>query len=288
MTTQLEPLKFPLYDSRLIEASAGTDKTYTIAALYLRLILRHGGSHAFSKDLLPPDILVLTFTEAATAELKDRIRARLAEAAAVFSGQADCQDNYLSQLQNDYQDAEEREKAAKLLDKAAQLMDEADVSTIHGWCYRMLREHAFASSSLFDLELLSDPHSLLQELCQDYWRRFFYSYSSDALSALGLPSNPNALLGQIYPLLNLSDADVYMLGIKVPAVHALPSNEEIMAAVEQQQAATRSIKKRFADNWSAINENLLALYPYLHKGTYNQIKTEEERDAFLEALYEIG
>ncbi len=284
MTSQLEPLKFPLYGSRLIEASAGTGKTYTIAALYLRLILRHGGENAFAEDLLPPDILVLTFTEAATAELKDRIRARLAEAATVFTGQVESQDDYLSQLLDEYKDAEEREKAAKLLDKAAQWMDEAAVSTIHGWCYRMLREHAFASSSLFDLELLSDTHGLLQELCQDYWRRFFYSYSSDALNALGLPSNPNALLGQIYPLLNLSNADVYMSGQKVPAVDDLPSNEEIVAAVEQQRAATKAIQKRFADNWSAINENLLALYPYLNKQSFNKIKTEETRDAFLESL----
>ena len=73
----LEPLCFPLWGSRLIEASAGTGKTWTIAALYLRLVLGHGGDNAFVQPLRPADILVMTFTRAATRELSDRIRARL-------------------------------------------------------------------------------------------------------------------------------------------------------------------------------------------------------------------
>ena len=80
----LEPLGFPLRGSRLIEASAGTGKTFTIAALYLRLVLGHGGEAAFTRPLAPPEILVVTFTDAATKELRDRIRARLAEAAEAF------------------------------------------------------------------------------------------------------------------------------------------------------------------------------------------------------------
>jgi ATP-dependent exoDNAse (exonuclease V) beta subunit len=68
-----------LWGSRLIEASAGTGKTWTISALYLRLILGHGGEHGFTRPLLPAEILVMTFTRAATRELSDRIRARLLE-----------------------------------------------------------------------------------------------------------------------------------------------------------------------------------------------------------------
>lgn len=79
-------LEFPLHGSRLIEASAGTGKTYTIAALYVRLILQHGLAQgtAFNRHVLPPEILVVTFTDAATQELRDRIRAKLVEAAQVF------------------------------------------------------------------------------------------------------------------------------------------------------------------------------------------------------------
>ncbi|WP_305807279.1 UvrD-helicase domain-containing protein, partial [Stenotrophomonas sp. YIM B06876] len=71
----LNPIAFPLWGSRLIEASAGTGKTWTIAALYLRLVLGHGESNAFARPLRPADILVMTFTRAATRELSERIRA---------------------------------------------------------------------------------------------------------------------------------------------------------------------------------------------------------------------
>lgn len=90
---KVRALSFPLHGSQLIEASAGTGKTFTIAALYLRLVLGHGGACAFGapqgRPLDPPEILVVTFTEAATLELRDRIRARLAEAARFFRGAGD-------------------------------------------------------------------------------------------------------------------------------------------------------------------------------------------------------
>ena len=84
----LEPLTFPLWGSRLIEASAGTGKTWTIAALYLRLVLGHGGDNAFVQPLRPADTLVMTFTRAAPRELSDRIRARLRQAAHAFRAPA--------------------------------------------------------------------------------------------------------------------------------------------------------------------------------------------------------
>ena len=84
--TALDPLRFPLSGSRLIEASAGTGKTFTIAALYLRLVLGHGDDGAaFPRPLTPPEILVVTFTDAATQEPCDRIRTRLADAAVLIN-----------------------------------------------------------------------------------------------------------------------------------------------------------------------------------------------------------
>src|SRR5690554_897685 len=160
-------LNFPLYGSRLIEASAGTGKTYTIAALYVRLVLNHGGQNAFRRDmqsgpgLMPPEILVVTFTDAATKELRDRIRARLVEAAQLFRGQLETEDAFLLDLKAEYA-PEQWPACAFWLDSAAQWMDEAAVSTIHAWCKRMLGEHAFASGSLFNQELQKD-HSALYE-----------------------------------------------------------------------------------------------------------------------------
>ena len=85
MSEMLDPLRVPLWGSRLIEASAGTGKTWTIAGLYLRLVLGHGKIGAsFARPLVPAEILVMTFTVAATRELSDRIRARLVEAARCF------------------------------------------------------------------------------------------------------------------------------------------------------------------------------------------------------------
>lgn len=81
----LDPMIFPLHGARLIEASAGTGKTFTLAALYLRLLLGHGNDdHAFERPLGVSEILVVTFTEAATQELRDRIRARIHQARLAF------------------------------------------------------------------------------------------------------------------------------------------------------------------------------------------------------------
>src|SRR5574343_2040694 len=133
----------PLHGRQVIEASAGTGKTWTLAALYVRLVLGHGRSDI---GLLPPAILVLTFTEAVTAELRERIRDRLAQAARHFRDQ-DAGDAFLRALRASY--APGRWPAcAWRLDQAAQWMDDAAIFTIHGWSSRMLRQHALGSASL--------------------------------------------------------------------------------------------------------------------------------------------
>src|SRR5674476_368713 len=100
----LKPDTFDLWGSRLIEASAGTGKTWTIAALYLRLVLGHGADHGFERALRPAEILVMTFTRAATRELSDRIRERLLTAAQCFRGEkeVDKDDAFLATLMSAY------------------------------------------------------------------------------------------------------------------------------------------------------------------------------------------
>jgi exodeoxyribonuclease V beta subunit len=176
------PLRFPLKGSQLIEASAGTGKTFTISALYLRLVLGHGGElSGFGQELLPPQILVVTFTDAATKELRDRIRTRLAEAARFFRQEIEAPDALIADLREEFA-AEQWVGCASRLDIAAQWMDEAAVSTIHSWCQRMLREHAFDSGSLFTQSLETDHSDLLGEVLRDYWRKFCYPMSGDALN----------------------------------------------------------------------------------------------------------
>ena len=177
----LDPLALALNGSALIEASAGTGKTFTIAILYVRLVLGHGQSpDSPLQNLLPPNLLVVTFTEAATKELRDRIRTRLTQAAEVFSEAADESDPpaetaLIYQLRNEsYPDPASWPECRKKLLLAAEWMDEAAVSTIHSFCNRMLSEHAFDSGSLFKLTLETDQSELLDEVARDYWRTFVY------------------------------------------------------------------------------------------------------------------
>lgn len=188
MANEVDVLRFPLWGSRLIEASAGTGKTYTIAALYVRLVLGHGGEVAFSRELTPPEILVVTFTEAATKELRERIRRRLSEAARWFGHPAaeaapEWVDDFLRELRAQYA-AKDWSGCERRLQAAAEWMDEAAVSTIHGWCHRMLREHAFDSGSLFSETLETEPDDLLLEAVRDYWREFFMPLPAESLALL--------------------------------------------------------------------------------------------------------
>ncbi len=213
----LNPLDFPLHGSRLIEASAGTGKTFTIALLYVRLVLGHGGEAAFKDQLAPPQILVVTFTDAATQELRDRIRARLTEAAQCFLEPDRKHDKLLQQLRADYP-PKEWPDCARRLQLAGEWMDEAAVSTIHGWCYRMLREHAFDSGSLFTQTLETDQSELLAEVVRDYWRRHFYSLPP-TLSTLVADcfKNPTDLQKALSPLLSRADAEFQQAGASISA-----------------------------------------------------------------------
>ena len=184
-SSTLNPLTLPLNGSTLIEASAGTGKTFTIAILYVRLVLGHGQvvDSPLGQGIDPPNLLVVTFTEAATKELRDRIRARLTQAAEVFSGAVDDtrpppETALIYQLRDEsYPDPATWPACRKRLLLAAEWMDEAAVSTIHGWCHRMLSEHAFDSGSLFRLTLETDQTELLDEVVRDYWRTFAYPLS---------------------------------------------------------------------------------------------------------------
>jgi exodeoxyribonuclease V beta subunit len=205
MSETLDALTFPLWGSRLIEASAGTGKTWTIAALYLRLVLGHGDANGFARPLVPAEILVMTFTRAATRELSDRIRSRLLEAARCFRGEAQPapDDALLMDLLAGYCEGSARMGAAWRLAMAAESMDDAAVHTIDAWCQRMLREHAFDSGCLFDEELTANERAMQIEAAQDYWRQQFYPMSGDALDvALGVWKNVEALTDDARELLN--------------------------------------------------------------------------------------
>ncbi|QAX82286.1 exodeoxyribonuclease V subunit beta [Candidatus Pseudomonas adelgestsugas] len=172
----------PLKGSQLIEASAGTGKTFAISILYLRLILGHGCDESdFYYKLLPSQILVVTFTNAATKDLRKRIRDTLAKAARFFREEIKQPDVLIADLRNQYP-PDQWQACAKRLDIAAQLIDEAAILTIHSWCQRMLREHSLDSGSLFTQTLKTDHSDLLSKVVRDYWRLFCYSMHGDELN----------------------------------------------------------------------------------------------------------
>ncbi|GAB3454852.1 exodeoxyribonuclease V subunit beta [Massilia terrae] len=238
MSENLVPLTFPLHGSRLIEASAGTGKTWTIAALYLRLVLGHGGEAAHPRPLLPSEILVMTFTRAATRELSNRIRERLVHAAAYFRGEDVQSDPHLEQLAAAYPGEAERRQAAYRLVLAAETMDEAAIFTIDAWCQRMLREHAFDSGSLFDEELLGDERALFEDAAHDYWRQQVYPLDDEALGAV---------LGC------WADVEVLKRGVRelVPRWEAFgtPVDEPLAALVVRLQAAHLADLARLKQGW---------------------------------------
>ncbi len=174
----------PLHGRQVIEASAGTGKTWTLAALYLRLVLGHERTEA----LLPPQILVMTFTDAATAELRERIRTRLSQAAAYFDLSAQGRDHpaslkvdaFLEILRDSFDEAL-WPRCALQLNCAAEWMDDAAIYTIHGWSRRMLTQHALESHNLFEQTRLENADQLKLTLVQDYWREWFYPLSGDTL-----------------------------------------------------------------------------------------------------------
>jgi exodeoxyribonuclease V beta subunit len=203
----LDILEFPLSGTRLIEASAGTGKTYTIAALYVRLILGHGQDNTLqTRELLPPDILVVTFTEASTKELRERIRARLTQAARFFRQQTVEIDDFLKPLRDSY-DPSTWGACARRLELATNWMDESSVYTIHSWCNRMLQQHAFDSGSLFRHEVNTNDAELLNEVVRDYWRTFFYPLTEvSCQSVFKLAKSPEDLTKLLKPLLSETEA----------------------------------------------------------------------------------
>ena len=199
---KLDARTIPLAGNRLIEASAGTGKTYTIANLYLRLVI----GHDISAPLTVDQILVVTFTEAATEELRDRIRKRLQVARKAFEGEG-TDDDFIQFLLDNLDRHSER---AQLLLAAERQMDEATVFTIHGFCQRMLKQHAFESGTLFSSELITDEHQLLQQTAADFWRRHFYSLDKPlAKLTRKLWKTPADLLSTLRGYLGKHDLAVY-------------------------------------------------------------------------------
>ena len=165
---KLDSIICPLHGTNIIEASAGTGKTYNIENLYARLILQEG----FTVD----SILVVTFTEAATKELKERIRNILHDIQAFLNGDTDAQDRVKEIVQNSKLSVQHSTSTMqKRISSALINFDEAAIHTIHGFCNRILNDNSFESGILFNTELETNPEPIVQDIVEDFWRKEFYN-----------------------------------------------------------------------------------------------------------------
>ncbi|MEE9253335.1 MAG: UvrD-helicase domain-containing protein, partial [Pseudomonadales bacterium] len=234
MTIVLDPLTFPLEGTHIIEASAGTGKTYTITSLYLRLLL---GDAAPVEDLTADRILAVTFTDAATQELRARIRGRVLDMRqTLLTGEA-CDDFTKGLVEN----IAAKEDSLERLNLALQRMDEAAICTIHAFCYRMLREHAFESGALFDYDYSLDDVAYRKRATTDFWRRLVYPLTGEELTLVtALWPSPDGLWREIAPYLMKPE-----LELRGGGDESLPAQtEHLRLAMERIQWCWRSERVR--------------------------------------------
>ena len=194
--------RHPLQGSSLIEASAGTGKTWTIATLFARLVVTSDGPTG--QALLPEQILVLTFTRAATRELVDRIRRRLVECHQVLRGteQPAADDLFIHDLLNRYPNGLDREQAIWRLERAAASMDSAAVTTIDAWVQRVLREHLAGTEDLEIRQIVESDEAWRRQAVHDYWREAVYPLEdAPARFLCAAISSPDALGQWLLPAL---------------------------------------------------------------------------------------
>lgn len=156
-----DAITVPLKGSNLIEASAGTGKTYSIAILLLRLVVE--------QQFEVREILMVTFTKAAVAELQERVQLFIRSAYRAARGEG-CNDPKISEL---VEKAIEKENQAVIVERlraAVLLLDETAVMTIHSFCQQTLGEFAFETGQLFGAETLKDPQTLIEEEVNRFWR----------------------------------------------------------------------------------------------------------------------
>jgi exodeoxyribonuclease V beta subunit len=211
----------------LIEASAGTGKTYSLTRLVLRLLVEH--------EVPLREILMVTYTVAATQELKTRVRSLLQQ-----------QQQALASPETSGPEAahlfgKHPHQVAAILDLALQSFDEAQIFTIHGFCQRALQMHAFASGISFGAELLQDPGALHSELANDFLRGWFHGPTGTDLATLHLlkPVQPDALDKLIKILEHHTDA------VFLPA----PAQPQTPAHIAGDLAACASLGRELVSLW---------------------------------------
>lgn len=245
--TPINPVTLPLKQVNLIQASAGTGKTYTIGSLYLRLLLQVGEDN-FPRPLNVEEILVVTFTEMATEELKQKIRERITDAIQKFSAYQT--ENDESVFKNDEfltalcQRIDDLSLAIQRLKLAEQNMDLASIFTIHGFCRRMLMQYAFHSGVHFNLELISDQSDLLKQFANEFWRENFYPQPFEVANFIAQSfKSPDDVL----EILKHDIGKDFDAELEDKSLLTLPL-EALFKKLSEQQALIEQIKQTWREN----------------------------------------
>ncbi len=250
-----DPVSTELFKSiNLIEASAGTGKTYAIAMLVLRFVVE--------KELDIKQILVVTFTKAATEELKARIRLRLSETRLALTDSQHQTDANIKQWLDSL--AIPPEVIVQRLTNALLDIDQAGIFTIHGFCQRILAEHALESGQLFDSELTGDIGSIKQACSDDFWRKQIYQRSAWEVSLLTSQyKTPDQLLASVNFIAN--DLTVYpeyqvIDEVLIDLKQLIEKNQQtirLALAILEEQLAEGKFKKTFVTNFKAASQQLI-------------------------------
>ena len=173
---QLDSVRVPLEGINLVEAAAGTGKTYNIQNLVVRLLLE--------KELDISQIAVLSFTNEAAAELASRIRRVLDRVLAVLekrsadgTEQAEALVAYDRDARREVQD----QMRIDAIKSALRDFDTANISTINGFCQKLLQRFAFESGTTFSAQLETNTGDILKNILDDWMRSKFYSGENSSL-----------------------------------------------------------------------------------------------------------
>ena len=238
-------LPLPPKGTHLIEASAGTGKTYSIAALFTRLVVLEGWA--------PENILVVTFTDPATAELKNRLRARLGEVLAALQSGETPADEFLQHLLAEALAKQERGKLILQLQAALSGFDTAAIYTIHGFCLRVLGDYAFLCGVPFELETGPADTAARLVAAQDFWREHVADHPQNARIAARFGITPASVLAEFSGSLKRAFLD-----------YRLPENR-----LPQIQKGLHAAWHKLQRNAEEIEAVYRRIKPQLHGGTFN-------------------
>ncbi len=260
-----DPVSTPVDGTTLIEAGAGTGKTYTLTAVLLRLIAEHG---------IPIDrILVVTFTDSATAELRERIRSSLRAACRELQGEEPPEERFSKTRGAGFHDPA---IALARLREAIVSFDLATICTIHGFCLRLLQDNSFESGSRFEMELEGDRFDVLRKTADDFWRSRIYGetglfisylmarrFTTDRIASI-LDKIPRGPYTRLAPQVNAPDTSAAEKSFEASFAElkrSWESSEADVAELLQSEPLKRNIY-----NPSSMNTLLLEMQCYLGRG----------------------